>query len=103
MNFDNKEVTYRDYKTGRVYNTPEYVYVVDESDNEYLDFIFNYDNPITNKQIKAIHAVVNELGWSECNYRDTLELFFRVRTCKDLSEQQASILIETLNKIKDNK
>ena len=59
--------------------------------------------PITNKQIKAIHAVINELGWSELNYRDTLELFFKVRTSKDLTEQQASILIETLNKVKENK
>lgn len=101
--FDNKEITYRDYKTGIVYNTPEYIYVVDESDSEYLDFIFNYDNPITNKQIKAIHAVAKELGWTDLRYRDTLRVLFRVDTCKELTEQQASILIETLNKIKDNK
>jgi hypothetical protein len=56
--------------------------------------------PITTKQIKAIHAVVNELGWTDLRYRDTLRVLFRVDTCKDLTEQQASILIETLNKIK---
>jgi hypothetical protein len=56
--------------------------------------------PITTKQIKAIHAVVNELGWTDLRYRDTLRVLFRVDTCKDLTEQQASILIETLNKLK---
>ena len=59
--------------------------------------------PITNKQIRAIHAVVNELGWTDLRYRDTLRVLFRVDTCEELTEQQASILIETLNKIKDNK
>ena len=101
--FDNKEITYRDYKTGTVYNSPEYVYVVDESDDEYLDFIFNYDNPITNKQIKAIHAVVNELGFADSRYRQVLDSLFDTTSCKELTESQASILIETLNKIKDNK
>ena len=60
-------------------------------------------SPITNKQIRAIHAVVNELGWTDLRYRDTLRVLFRVDTCEELTEQQASILIETLNKIKDNK
>ena len=55
---------------------------------------------ITTKQIKAIHAVVNELGWTDLRYRDTLRVLFRVDTCKDLTEYQASILIETLNKIR---
>lgn len=40
--FDNKEVTFMDYKTGMAYNTPDIVHVVDESDDKYLDFIFNY-------------------------------------------------------------
>lgn len=56
--------------------------------------------PITTKQIKAIHAVVNGLGWDDCRYRDTLYTLFRVGSCKELTEKQASILIETLNKIK---
>ena len=56
--------------------------------------------PITTKQIKAIHAVVNELGFSDTRYRGILLSLFSVKTCKELTEQQASILIETLNKIK---
>ena len=56
--------------------------------------------PITAKQIKAIHAVINELGFSDNRYRGILLSLFHVKTCKDLTEQQASILIETLNKIK---
>ncbi len=59
--------------------------------------------PITPKQIKAIHTVVKKLGWTDLRYRDTLRVLFRVDTCKELTERQASVLIETLNKIKDNK
>ena len=39
--FDDKEVTIFDYRTGMVYDTPSTVYVVDESDEDYLDLIFN--------------------------------------------------------------
>lgn len=56
--------------------------------------------PITPKQIKAIHAVVNELGFTDYRYRNVLKNLFEVTTCKELTEQQASILIETLNKLK---
>lgn len=56
--------------------------------------------PITTKQIKAIHTVVNELGFSDTRYRGVLLSLFNVKTCKELTEQQASILIETLNKLK---
>ena len=59
--------------------------------------------PITPKQIKAIHAVVNELGFAYSRYRQILDSLFDTTSCKELTEQQASILIETLNKIKDNK
>lgn len=59
--------------------------------------------PITLKQIKAIHAVVNELGFADSRYRQVLDSLFDTTSCKELTEQQASILIETLNKIKDNK
>ena len=41
--FDDKEVTFFDYKKGTVYDTPNTVYVCDESDSNYLDLIFNYD------------------------------------------------------------
>lgn len=54
--------------------------------------------PITSKQIKAIHAVVTDLKMPEENYRALLTILFNVTTCKDLTEQQASILIDTLNK-----
>ena len=56
--------------------------------------------PITTKQIKAIHAVVNGLGWTDYRYRKLLQTLFEVTTCKELTEEQASILIETLNEIK---
>ena len=56
--------------------------------------------PITTKQIKAIHAVVNELGFADSRYRQILDSLFNTTSCKELTEQQASILIETLNKIK---
>lgn len=57
--------------------------------------------PITSKQIKAIHAIVNELDWTDYRYRKLLTTLFEVTTCKELTEKQASILIETLNKIKE--
>jgi hypothetical protein len=56
--------------------------------------------PITPKQIRAIHAVVNELGFTDARYRQLLKALFGITSCKGLAEQQASILIETLNKIK---
>jgi hypothetical protein len=56
--------------------------------------------PITPKQIRAIHAVVNELGFTDARYRQLLKALFGTTSCKGLTEQQASILIETLNKIK---
>lgn len=56
--------------------------------------------PINATQIKAIHAVVNELSYTDKQYRQLLDLLFHVDSCKQLNEKQASILIETLNKIK---
>ena len=56
--------------------------------------------PITRKQIKAIHAVIGELGWYEERYRDLLKVVFGKDTCKDLTEEQASVIIEMLNKLK---
>lgn len=57
--------------------------------------------PITPKQIKAIHAVVNELGFADSRYRQVLDSLFNTTSCKELTEHQASILIETLNKLKE--
>lgn len=56
--------------------------------------------PITPKQIRAIHAIVNELGFTDYRYRSIMKNLFEITTCKKLTEHQASILIETLNKIK---
>ena len=56
--------------------------------------------PINTTQIKAIHAVVNELSYTDKQYRQLLDLLFHVDSCKQLDEKQAGILIETLNKIK---
>lgn len=38
-----KEVTFYDYKANKAHATPAKVTVVDESDAEYLDIVFNYD------------------------------------------------------------
>ena len=56
--------------------------------------------PITPKQIKAIHTIVNKLGWTDYRYRKLLTALFEVTSCKELTEQQTSILVETLNKLK---
>lgn len=57
-------------------------------------------NPITNKQIKAIHAVIHELDFTDYRYRMILKHLFGVTTCKELTEEQASALIDMLNKLK---
>ena len=73
-------------------------------DEDIRTFLKEYlKKDITPKQIKAIHAVIKELGWTDLRYRDTLRVLFRVDTCKELTETQASMLIETLNKLKENK
>ena len=41
--FDNKEVNFYDYANNIAYPTKEEVYVVDESDEKYLDLVFNYN------------------------------------------------------------
>lgn len=41
--FDNKEITFFDYKTSTAHKTTEYIYVVDENDENYLDFVFNHE------------------------------------------------------------
>jgi len=56
--------------------------------------------PITTKQIRAIHAIVSTLGIEEARYRQVLNGLFGVTSSKNLSEGQASLLIDTLNKLK---
>ena len=41
--FDNKEVNFYDYANNKAYPTKEIVYIVDESDDKYLDLVFNYN------------------------------------------------------------
>lgn len=56
---------------------------------------------ITVKQIKAIHAIKNELKLTDYRYKQILKFLFKVESCKDLNDKQASVLIETLNKLKE--
>jgi hypothetical protein len=56
---------------------------------------------ITTKQIKAIHALINKLGFADSRYRQILGSLFNTTSCKGLTEQQGSILIETLNRLND--
>ena len=56
---------------------------------------------ITPKQIKSIHTIVNELGFADNRYRQVLNSLFDTTSCKELTEKQASILIETLSKLKE--
>ena len=76
--------------------------ISEQFDKEFLEVVIDkyLESTITAKQIKAIHAVVKELGFTDYRYRQLLETLFEVTTCKELTERQASILIDTLNKIK---
>lgn len=47
-------------------------------------------------QLAAIHVQVKSLGWSEAQYRALLRDAFGVESSKDLSEGQASALLESL-------
>lgn len=69
--------------------------------NEVIEDAINCTmEPITNTQIRAIHAALSALGIPDDRYRQTLKGLFNVDSCKQLSEKQASVLIETLNKMK---
>lgn len=58
--------------------------------------------PITNEQIKAIHACYKkDLNWCDQRYKNLIMVMFGVTTCKYLNTEQADILIETLNKLKE--
>ena len=70
------------------------------SEQVLLDAVGSYMEPITNTQIRAIHAAIAGLGIPDDRYRQVLNGLFNVDSCKKLSEKQASVLIETLNKMK---
>ena len=55
---------------------------------------------ITVKQIKAIHAIIKELGIELPEYHSLLKILYKAPTCKDLSQEQASNFIEYLNKLR---
>lgn len=58
--------------------------------------------PITDEQKTAIHVIwKRELNWSIQRYKDLLKSMFYVESCKDLNTEQADILINTLNSLKE--
>jgi hypothetical protein len=54
-------------------------------------------NPISPRQIKAIHAIKGKLGLDDDAYRDILQSRFKAASCKFLTWMQAEELLETLN------
>lgn len=58
--------------------------------------------PITSEQIRAIHTCYKkDLNWRDQRYKNLIMVMFGVTTCKYLNTEQADILIETLNKLKE--
>lgn len=55
--------------------------------------------PITDKQMRMVHILVKELGWTKEEYRDFLRAFSGVESVKDLTIGQASALIAELKAI----
>ena len=53
-------------------------------------------------QIKYIHTLKHKAGLKDDEYRDILKSKFNKTTCKDLSYNQAEILIKLLNRLIDN-
>lgn len=58
--------------------------------------------PITDGQKAAIHIIwKRELNWSIQRYKDLLKSMFYVESCKELNTEQADMLINTLNSLKE--
>ena len=58
--------------------------------------------PITSEQIRAIHACYKkDLNWCDQRYENLIMVMFGVTTCKDLNTEQADMLINTLNSLKE--
>ena len=68
---------------------------IDKQLKEYME--------ITTPQIKAIHAIKNIIGWSDYKYRIIMKLLFGVTTCKDLTCNDAGILIDMMQAYKKGK
>lgn len=62
----------------------------------------NLLEPITSEQIRVIHACYKkDLNWCDQRYKNLIMVMFGVTTCKDLNTEQADILINTLNSLKE--
>lgn len=69
---------------------------VEKLNEEFKNFI---KTTITPRQIKAIHAIIKKLRWDDVRYRALLMSLFQKSTCKDLTEEEAGVLIEMLNRL----
>jgi len=52
--------------------------------------------PITDAQIRYIHKLVKDLGWSEEKYRTWLKDLFKRESSKELTKYEATLAIEKL-------
>lgn len=55
--------------------------------------------PITPSQIKAIHTIKSKLGLTDYRYRNLMKCLFTVTSSKEITEKQASVFIDILNKL----
>jgi len=58
--------------------------------------------PITDAQIRYIHKLVKDLGWSEEKYRTWLKDLFRKESSKELTKYEATRAIELLKELGAN-
>lgn len=56
------------------------------------------DGPATEQQMKAVHAIANRVGLTDDELKGLLESQFGVSSTKELTKQQASSLIDLLQK-----
>lgn len=56
------------------------------------------DGPATEQQMKAVHAIANRVGLTDDELKGLLESQFGVTSTKELTKQQASSLIDLLQK-----
>lgn len=97
---------FNNYPEQQSYDLLELLKVINKKMPEYEQLTIEQleqavETPITKNQIKAIHAIVKDMGIKDGRYRLVLHTLFNVTTCKDLTEKQASVMIEMLNKVKE--
>ena len=56
-------------------------------------------DPITPAQVKAVHAIISQLGMTDAEYRKGLKARYNVESSKDLTQAQATDLLGRLNKV----